>query len=143
MSEEPRILIITTTSCSYPGVDNAGQKHLEYSPHSYVLNVPDPVMFPISFYLKAFDLGYDGIFIASCGTDSPFRKTYDKLSARIDELVKEMKKLGIHYSRVKLTAICTVCADHFVKELKEFSETIATLPITEVPAVESAGMESS
>ncbi|MCY3413881.1 MAG: hydrogenase iron-sulfur subunit [Candidatus Heimdallarchaeota archaeon] len=117
---EPKILIISTDACSYPGVDNAGQKHLEYSTKTYVIRTLDPVIFPVEWYLEVFEMGYDGIYIASCGTDSPYKNTYDKLSTRIGKVVEEMKKRGIHYSRIKLTAICTVCADHFVHELKDF-----------------------
>lgn len=120
----PKILIITTDACSYPGVDNAGQKHLEYSPNTYTIRTLDPVIFPVEWYLEVFEMGYDGIYIASCGTDSPYKKTYEKLSARIGEVVKRMKERGIHYSRIKLTAICTVCADHFVKELTEFVDQV-------------------
>ncbi len=118
----PKILIISTDACSYPGIDNAGQKHLEYSANTYVIRTLDPVIFPVYFYLEAFDAGYDGIYIASCGTDSPYKNTFEKLSARIELVVAEMKKRGLHYSQIKLTAICTVCADHFVHELNEFIE---------------------
>lgn len=128
--DSPKILILTTTACSYPGVDNAGQKHLEYPASTYVVNVLDPVIFPVSFYIDAFKMGYDGIYIASCGTDSPYKGTFEKLSKRIGDTVAEMKKLGIHYSRIKLSAICTVCADHFVHELKTFMEEVKNAPKT-------------
>lgn len=118
----PKILIISTDACSYPGIDNAGQKHLEYNPNTYVIRVLDPVIFPAEWYLDVYDMGYDGIFIASCGTDSPYKNSFEKLAKRIDALVLMMKERGLHNSRIKLTAICTVCATHFVKELNEFIE---------------------
>lgn len=121
---EPKILIITTETCSYPGVDNAGQKHLQYSPSTYCIRTLDPVIFDVNWYLEVFKAGYDGIYIASCGTDSPYVGTYDKLSKRISVVVQEMKKMGLHYSQIKLTAVCTVCADHFVHELSEFIDTV-------------------
>lgn len=126
-NKEPKVLIISTIPCSYPGIDNAGQKHIEYTTHTYVVRVPDPVVFPTSFYLDVFKAGYDGIYIASCGTDNPYKGTYDILAKRIDETVAQMKKEGIHYSRIKLTAICTVCADHFVHELMEFYNNLKKL----------------
>ena len=33
--------------------------------------------------------------------------------------------MGLHYSQIKLTAICTVCADHFVHELNDFIKGVA------------------
>ncbi len=121
---EPKILIISTIACSYPGIDNAGQKHLEYSPNSYVILVPDPVIFPVSFYIKAFEMGYDGIFIAGCGDETPYKGAYEKFSKRIDETYAAMKEKGIDLGRLKPVAICTVCADHFVHGLKAFNENL-------------------
>jgi coenzyme F420-reducing hydrogenase delta subunit len=131
---EPKILIISTDACSYPGIDNAGQKHLDYSTKTYVIRVLDPVIFPVDWYMDIFRMGYDGIYIASCGTDSPYKDTFSKLSARIEEVLVEMKKEGIHYSRIKLTAICTVCADHFVHDLKGFATGIKDNMMQEVVA---------
>ena len=121
---EPKILIITTEACSYPGVDNAGQKHLSYSTKTYTIRTLDPVIFDVNWYLDVFRSGYDGIYIASCGTDSPYTGTFKKISERIEIVVKEMKKMGLHYSQIKLTAVCTVCADHFVHELTGFIKTV-------------------
>ena len=122
---EPRILIITTDACSYRGVDNAGQKHLHYSTKTYTIRTLDPVIFDVDWYLEVFKSGYDGIYIASCGSDSPYKGTFEKLSNRIEKVVKEMKKMGLHYSQIKLTSVCTVCADHFVHELNDFIKTVA------------------
>ena len=121
---EPKILIITTEACSYPGVDNAGQKHLSYSTKTYTIRTLDPVIFDVNWYLDVFRSGYDGIYIASCGTDSPYTGTFKKISERVEIVVKEMKKMGLHYSQIKLTAVCTVCADHFVHELTDFIKTV-------------------
>ena len=127
LDQEPKILVIATHACSYPGIDNAGQGHLEYPASVFVIRVPDPVLFPVDFYLKVFEMGYDGILIASCGTDSPYKKSYEKLSKRIDEVYKVMKEKGIDISRLKLTAICTVCAEHYVKEVREMYEKMKEL----------------
>lgn len=125
MKTEPKILIISTDACSYPGIDNAGQKHLQYSTSTYVIRTLDPVIFPEEWYLDVFRAGYDGIYIASCGTDSPYKNSFSKLSKRIENVVARIKEMGLHYSQIKLTAICTVCADHFVHELNEFIEGVA------------------
>ena len=124
---EPTILVISTNSCSYPGIDNAGQIHKEYPASTYVVAVPDPILFPIDFYVRVFRMGYDGILIASCGTDSPYKKTYEKLAARFDELIQVLKSEHIDYARVKLTAVCTVCAEHFVRELMQLYDKIEPL----------------
>ena len=127
LKEEPKILVITTLACSYPGVDNAGQGHKEYPASTFVIRIPDPVMFPPDFYIKAFKEGYDGILIASCGEETPFKGAFPKLSKRIDETYQLMQKEGIEIDRLRLTAICTVCAESFVKEVKRMYETLKQL----------------
>ncbi len=122
LSNDPKILVIATLACSYPGIDNAGQNHLEYPTSVFVIRVPDPVIFPPEFYIRVFEMGYDGILIASCGTDSPYKGTYEKLSKRIDAVYKRMHEKGIEIERLKLTAVCTVCAEHYVKEVREMCE---------------------
>ncbi len=127
LSNDPKILVIATLACSYPGIDNAGQNHLEYPTSIFVIRVPDPVIFPAEFYMRVFEMGFDGILIASCGTDSPYKGTYEKLSRRIDEVYKKMREKGISIDRLKLTAICTVCAEHYVKEVREMYQKLKDL----------------
>lgn len=127
-SETPtRILIIATLLCSYPGIDAAGQAHMEYPPNTYVIPTPDPVMFPESFYLYCFEKGIDGILIASCGTDSPYEGSYDQLAARINKVYAGMRERGISIRRLKLTAICSVCQKAFLKEVAEMEAVLAEL----------------
>lgn len=124
----PKILVITTIMCSYPGVDNAGQQHLEYPPNSYVIQVPSPVIFPEEFYLRSFQKGIDGIIIMSCGEECPYSGAFKKLSLRINKVMKRMKEeYGLESKRLKLTAICTVCAKHVVKEITEMDEYLRTI----------------
>ena len=128
MSEdyEPKILIISTVG-SYVGIDNAGGAHLDYSTKTYVMKVPDPILFKPEFYIKAYKMGYDGILIASDGSDGPYKNTYPRLASRVDETVQIMKTEGIDFKRMKITAVCTVCHKHFVKELDSLINTIKDL----------------
>ena len=133
MSEKPsdeqatKVLVIATLLCSYPGIDATGQAHMEYSPNTYVLPTPDPVMFPESFYLYCFEKGIDAILIASCGTDSPYVGSYEQLAARVGSTYTRMKERGIDIRRLKLTAICSVCTKAFLKEVSEMEAVLADL----------------
>lgn len=124
----PKILVITTIMCSYPGVDNAGQQHLEYPPNSYVIQVPSPVLFPEDFYIRSFLKGIDGIIIMSCGEECPYSGAFKRLSLRINRVMKRIKnEYGLEPRRLKLTAICTVCAKHVVKEISQMDEYLRTV----------------
>ncbi len=122
-----RILLITTTSCSYPGADSVGQAHLEYSPNTYIIEVPDPALLPEDFFLRAFSKGIAGIIIMSSGSDCPYAGAYEKIAQRVQHIYDKMKKANISISRLKLTTICSVCKAAFLKEIKNMEENISKL----------------
>lgn len=121
-SFEPRILVLATVACAYPGADAVGKAHLEYPANVSVFRVPSPVLFPEDFYLRSYARGVDGIIIAACGTDCPYHGAYPKLAARIDALVKRMKAGGLEIERMRITAICTVCIKAFLKEVNQMDQ---------------------
>jgi F420-non-reducing hydrogenase iron-sulfur subunit len=126
-SEISKILILSTLHSSDPGANAVGQARLQYDPNTYILRVPDPVMFPESFYLRSFDKGIAGIIIMSSGSDCPYEGAYTRLSNRIDRVYTLMKKRGIPTTRLKLTTICTVCRSAFLKEIGEMRKNITEL----------------
>ena len=70
----------------------------------------------------SFKKGIDGILVMSCGSECPFEKAFPQLSARVGQVGRKLKQWGIENQRIKLTAICTVCAKHVVKEITEMNE---------------------
>lgn len=124
---QPRLLMLATLSCAYPGADAVGKARLEYYPNVHILGVPAPVMFPKEFYLRTYAKGFDGIIIAACGSDCPYKNAYDQLAARIDDLVQDMKHGGLEIVRIRTTAICTVCIKPFLKEVEEMKEKLSPL----------------
>ncbi|NNM86074.1 MAG: hydrogenase iron-sulfur subunit [Phycisphaerales bacterium] len=123
----PKILVLATEACAYPGADAVGKAHLEYGANVYVFRVPSPVLFPEDFYLRAYAHGVDGILIAACGSDCPYRGAYDRLAARIDRLTGRMKAGGLEIGRIRLTAICTVCIAAYLKEVRQLDEALRKL----------------
>jgi F420-non-reducing hydrogenase iron-sulfur subunit len=121
-----KILIITTNHSSYPGADAVGQARMGYSANTYIIRVPDPVMFPEDFYLRAFDKGIGGIIIMSSGSDCPYEGAYERLSKRIALVYAQMRVKGIAVNRLKLTTICTVCRAAFLKEISEMEKAVAS-----------------
>jgi coenzyme F420-reducing hydrogenase delta subunit len=109
-------------------VDNAGQQHLEYPPNSYVIRVPSPVLFPEEFYIRCFKKGIDGILVFSCGEECPYSGAFKQLSLRVNTLMRRLKpEFNLEPQRLKLTAICTVCAKHVVREITQMSTYLANL----------------
>ncbi len=125
MARTPKILLITTLASSYTGANTVGQAREQYSPSTYIIRVPDPVMFPESFFLRCFEKGIDGVIIMSSGSDCPYEGAYARLSARIDRVYKQMREKGIPASRLKLTTVCTVCKHAFLKEIGDMQAALA------------------
>ena len=108
--KRPRILILATEACAYPGADNVGQIHAEYPTNTYIIRVPAPVRFPKEFYLRCFEKGIAAIIVMSCGHECPYPGAYDRLAKRISNTHKIMKERGMDTRRLRLCAICTVCS---------------------------------
>lgn len=124
---QPKILILATESCAYPGANAAGQAHASYPANTYILRVRAPVMFPERFYLDCFRKGIGGILIMSCGVECPYEGAYEALAKRVDRVFGLMKQEGLDLRRLRLTAICTVCTRSFLKEVRQMNELLAEL----------------
>jgi coenzyme F420-reducing hydrogenase delta subunit len=121
-TKRPRILLLATEACAYPGADNVGQIHAEYPTHTYIVRIPAPVLLPESFYLRCFEKGFAGIIIMSCGHECPYEGAYDRLAKRVADVHALMKDRGLDTSRLRLCAICTVCSKAFLREVNQLSE---------------------
>ena len=117
----PKILILATSTCAYPGADATGQAHLDYPANTYIINVPSPVIFPEEFYYQCFEKGIGGIIVMSCGVECPYEGAFERLAARLDRVAMGLKARGITQGRLKLCAICTVCTKSFLKEANEMN----------------------
>jgi len=124
-STPPKILILATTSCAYPGADATGQAHLSYPTNTYVMNVPSPAIFPEQFYFDCYDRGIGGIIVMSCGVECPYDGAYEQLAARLDRVSLTMRERGMDQGRLKLCAICTVCTKSFVKAVNDMNAVLA------------------
>ncbi len=102
-----------------------GQARLAYDSNTYIIRVPDPVMFPEEFYIKALTNGIAGIIIMSSGSDCPYEGAYPRLAARIQSTYTKMKALNMNINRLKITTICTVCTESFLKEIANMEKVVA------------------
>ena len=131
--KKPKILILASETCAYPGADNVGQIHAEYPTNTYVIRVPAPVVYPEDFYLRCFEKGIAGIIVMSCGHECPYEGAYDRLAQRIAQTHKLMKEHGLETNRLRLCAICTVCSKAFLKEVNLMNELLMSTATSTAP----------
>jgi F420-non-reducing hydrogenase iron-sulfur subunit len=127
-SGAPRILVFSTNNISDPGIDLAGSSHMHYSPGVMVINLPCTSGIRPSWIVRAIERGFDGVFIASDGDECAYlpdcAERSSKIAARAQE---ELQEKGLNPQRLKMAAICSVCADPFTKHVTQFATTLAQL----------------
>lgn len=124
----PHILVFSTNTISDPGIDLAGSSHMHYPPSVFVLPVPCSSGIKPEWVVHALEVGFDGVFIAADGTDCPFLPDCTSRTARIADRAQAMAdERGIAKSRVKMAAVCSVCAESFASHMDKFAEALAKL----------------
>lgn len=128
VEDEVKILVFSTETISDQGIDFAGSSHLSYPPSTLVIQVPCSSGIKPAWILRAIQGGFDGVFIAADGTDCAFLVDCTR---RTGELVGQaqalLKENDIDPKRLRMAAICSVCADSFVKHVTEFERELLRL----------------
>jgi F420-non-reducing hydrogenase iron-sulfur subunit len=119
----PKILVFSTDKISDPGIDQAGLRKIHYSPTVYVINLPCSSGIKPKWILHALKKGFDGVFIAADGHECSYSpKCADLTNSIIVESQKLMKESKINPKRIRMAAICSVCAEPFSNHMTNFSK---------------------
>jgi F420-non-reducing hydrogenase iron-sulfur subunit len=124
----PRILVFSTYNISDPGIDLAGSRHLHYPASVSTMSVPCSSGIRPGWILHALESGLDGVFIASDGEECAYLPDCAERTGRVVARAQElMKERAIEPQRLKMAALCSVCADPFVNYMREFSQALQEL----------------
>ena len=118
-----KILVFSTEKISDPAIDMAGLLKLHYPPTVYTITVPCSSGIKSRWILHAYEKGFDGVFIAADGTDCVFGESCTENTGHsVGRTHEMMKEKSIEPARLKMAAICSVCSESFVKQIKSFNE---------------------
>ena len=124
----PRILVFSTNNISDPGIDLAGSSHMHYSPKVVVISVPCTSGIKPTWILYAVQQGFDGVFIAADGEECAYLPDCAERTSHIVAQAQEMlKEHGHEPRRVRMAAICSVCAEPFTNYMHEFAHTLGDM----------------
>ena len=124
----PKILVFSTNLISDVGIDYAGLLHMHYPATTSIIRLPCSSMIRPEWILFALESGFDGVFVAADGTDCPYlRDCTERTARRIDQALELVKKNGFRPERIKMAAICSVCAEPFSNHMKNFYEVLKKL----------------
>jgi len=124
----PRILVFSTNNISDPGIDLAGSSHMHYSPNVMVISVPCTSGIKPGWLLYAVQQGFDGVFIAADGEECAYLTDCAERTAGImTDAQQLLEEHGYEPQRVRMAAICSVCAEPFANYMHEYSRSLAEL----------------
>lgn len=118
-----KILVFSTEKISDPAIDMAGLLKLHYPPTVYTISIPCSSGVKSRWILHAFEKGIDGVFIAADGSDCPYGESCTEKTGKIIGRTHElMKQKNIDPACLRMAAICSVCSESFVKQMKSLNE---------------------
>lgn len=124
----PKILVFSTNTISDPGIDLAGSSHMHYPPSVLTISLPCTSGIKPGWILHALESGFDGVFVASDGDECAYLPDCSARSARIvGEAQALLAEHGYDGKRLRMAAICSVCAAPFTKHVRDFYEALAAL----------------
>lgn len=118
-----KILVFSTEKISDPAIDMAGLLKLHYPPKAYTISLRCSSSVKPRWVLHALENGFDGVFIAADGSDCPYGESCTEKTGEIVKQTHEiMKAKNLDPARLRMAAICSVCSESFVKQIKTFNE---------------------
>lgn len=124
-NKNAKILVFSTEKISDPAIDMAGLLKQHYPPTVYTITVPCSSGIKSRWIMHAFERGFDGVFIAADGSDCPYGESCtQKTGALVGKTHELMKSKDINPARLRMAAICSVCSESFVKQMKSFNENL-------------------
>jgi coenzyme F420-reducing hydrogenase delta subunit len=99
-------------------------------------------MFSEKFYLDAFGRGIDAIIVMFSGTDCPYKGAAERSAKIVNQTYPLMTERGIDTRRLRLVAICTVCTEPFMREVRQMNELLDEIgPISKELSQQSSPQE--
>jgi coenzyme F420-reducing hydrogenase delta subunit len=123
MDRQAKILVFSTEKISDPAIDMAGLLKLHYPPQVYTIALPCSSGVKPRWILRAFEKGFDGVFIAADGSDCAYGESCTaKTGSLVGKTHEMMKDRNIDPARLRMAAFCSVCSESFVKQIRTFNE---------------------
>lgn len=122
-NNQAKILVFSTEKISDPAIDMAGLLKLHYPPSVYTIAVPCSGSIKPRWILHAYEAGFDGVFIAADGSDCPYGESCTVKTGQVVSNTHELMKLkNLEPARLRMAAICSVCSEAFIKQLRSFND---------------------
>ncbi len=123
-----KILVFSSNAISDPGIDLAGSAHMHYSTAVQVISLPCSSGVRPSWIVHAIQKGFDGVFVAACGGDCAYLSDCTPRTSALLKVAQDMMKTNdISPKRLKMSGLCSVCAENFVSHMNKFQAELKKL----------------
>jgi F420-non-reducing hydrogenase iron-sulfur subunit len=125
---EPKVVAFCCNWCSYPAADGAGVARLQYPTSIKIVRVMCGGRVTPGLVLKAFELGADGVLVATCHFEDCHYIFGARKAADVHKTTERLvAMLGIESDRLKLDWISSAEATKFAQVAREFTEVVRKL----------------
>lgn len=125
---EPNILAFCCHYCAYASADLAGSMRIQYPPNVRIIRTPCTGRLETEYYMKAFESGVDGVFIAGClegGCHFIAGNLYAK--RRVEYIRDLMGEIGLERERLRMVNVSAAMARPFADMITDMIETVRKL----------------
>jgi F420-non-reducing hydrogenase iron-sulfur subunit len=127
-AEYPKILAMCCRWCSYAAADLAGSMRLQYPPEVRILMVPCTGRVDLIHLLKAFELGYDAVFVSGCHEgDCHYLAGNIRAKKRVNKLKKDLEAMGLEPERLEMFNVSSGEGPKFATVCREMAERVQRL----------------
>ena len=139
---EPRILAFCCHYCAYAAADLAGTMRIQYSPNVRIIRTPCTGRLETEYFLKAFENGADGVFVAGC-LEGGCHFTNGNLYARrrVEYMRNMLEEMGLEKERLRMVNVSASMARPLADLIIDMVETVRKLGPSPLKAAK-AGAEN-
>ena len=124
----PRIVAFCCNYCAYAAADLAGVSRMQYPPQIRIIRVPCSGKVDMTYLLRAFESGADGVVVAGClegGCHFVEGNFHEK--ARVNFARDMLAAVGIDPARLEMFNFSSSMAPRFIEIVNEVTERITKL----------------
>lgn len=119
----PKVLGICCRWCSYAGADLAGAMRLQYPPAVKIMMVPCTGRVDILHLLKAFEAGWDAVFVSGCHEgDCHYLAGNIQARKRVNKVKKLLAEIGLEPERLEMFWVSSSEGPQFARVAQEMTE---------------------
>lgn len=125
---EPKILAFCCNYCAYASADLAGSMRIQYPPNVRIVHTPCTGRLEVEYYLRAFEEGADGVFVAGClegGCHFIDGNLYAK--RRVEYARELLAEIGLEKERLRMVNVSAAMARPLADHITDMVETVRQL----------------